>query len=248
MVNKNRHDFFSNNSIPLFYFAVESSSALRYKYILSSEEMKKAGKFRFEKDRFHFIMCRSVLKLLIANYIQRKPSDITMAYGDNGKPFLENDTTLFFNVSHSDELCLLGISKYHEIGVDIEKIKPLESIDEMGNTIFNPEEMNRFETLSPEQKTDFFYTCWVRKEALFKANGFGISDEIRSLSVCTILPDQEFFRITLPSEESHWYIRDVPIPQKIKAAYCVKNQPIDYTLYHLQNSDIEELFSYDFKA
>lgn len=247
MAHKNRYDFISNDSISLFYFVVDGSSALRYKSILSSEEMEKADKFRFESDHIRYIVCRSVLRLLLGYCCRCKPEALDIKYKKYGKPHLDAKNAVYFNVSHSDEQCLIGISKHAEIGVDIENIKTLESVNEMSKTIFNQEEMNLYETVSSEQKMDFFYACWVRKEALFKALGIGISDELRSITVGTILPGQDFFQINLPSKESQWYIRNVPVHQTTKAAYCVKNQPIDYTLYHLQNSDIEELYSNDFK-
>src|ERR1700730_2018678 len=83
----------------------------RFAATLSVDEMARANRFFFERDRTAFIVARGILRQLLANYLHRAPTDLQFAYHARGKPFLfppSQGTPLQFNVAHSHGLALLA--------------------------------------------------------------------------------------------------------------------------------------------
>src|SRR5271156_6043590 len=72
--------------------------------VLSPDEIARASRFHFEKDRIHFTRCRSALRLLLAEYLAIPAPEIRFEYLSTGKPQVaaeQNPRALQFNVSHS---------------------------------------------------------------------------------------------------------------------------------------------------
>jgi 4'-phosphopantetheinyl transferase len=91
------------------------------------------------------------------------------------KPFLENWKP--FNISHAGEMVVFCYGK-HAVGVDLEK---LDRLDDPGILrYFHPEEQ---EYIIASKSTDLaFYEIWVKKEALLKAIGIGITKGLDQFS------------------------------------------------------------------
>ena len=54
--------------------------------VLSTDEQKRAQKFRFAKDSRNFIAARGILRSLIGKYLERDPAEISFHYSRFGKP------------------------------------------------------------------------------------------------------------------------------------------------------------------
>ena len=71
---------------------------------LSSDEIVRANRFYFQKDRDRFIVARGMLRLILSRYLYIDPGHVRFCYGKYGKPYITtelNDSTLCFNMSHS---------------------------------------------------------------------------------------------------------------------------------------------------
>src|SRR6266496_737418 len=53
--------------------------------VLSTDELARANRLHFERDRLHFFRCRSLLRVLLGRYLQIPPSEIRFVYQSNGK-------------------------------------------------------------------------------------------------------------------------------------------------------------------
>jgi 4'-phosphopantetheinyl transferase len=69
---------------------------------------------------------------------------------------------------------LIGIAD-GELGLDVEKVRHLESLTEMARKHFSPSEFAALDALADEARELAFYRCWTRKEAYIKALGEGLS-------------------------------------------------------------------------
>ena len=87
-----------------------------------------------------------------------------------GKPLSKN---VFFNISHSKGVVVLGVCKTRDIGVDVEVIRSKD--EELVKYICNEEE---YEFIKNE--IDFF-TVWTNKESLVKCLGTGIRNKIKTI-------------------------------------------------------------------
>lgn len=139
---------------------------------LSPAELARAGRFHFERDRRRFLRARRALRAIVADYLGTVPGAIEFQYGGQGKPRVAVAPPLYFNLSHSQALALLAMTRLGEIGVDVEWIRPIEL--EIADRYFAPAEVAALRALPAAEQTAAFFRCWTRKEAYIKARGEGV--------------------------------------------------------------------------
>jgi 4'-phosphopantetheinyl transferase len=158
----------------------EPAYAHAFRRLLSTDEIAKADRFYFEKDRSHFIAARGVLRTILGRYLRVYPSRLRFFYKLYGKPALIGESrgkTYSFNLSHSHGLLLLAITCGGEVGIDIERIHAglAGQGQEIAERFFAPNECAKLSVLPTELKAEAFFKCWTRKEAYVKAKGGGLS-------------------------------------------------------------------------
>ncbi|MGV6831720.1 MAG: 4'-phosphopantetheinyl transferase family protein [bacterium] len=172
---------FNLSEINLFYFNPK-------KYIpqieilkehLDNSELKRANNYHFKKDTHQFIVCRAILKMLLSKYSGINTNSIEIKYNDYKKPY-SDQFDFYFNISHSENCALIGISSY-KLGVDIESVKTNYQFDDVLNFTFNEDEIE-YVSIS-RNKVASFFELWTRKEALLKAIGKGLDETLINLSV-----------------------------------------------------------------
>ena len=102
-----------------------SSQVQRLRGILTDDELDRAKRFSFERDRQRFIAARGILRSILSHYITINPGDLRFYYNQYGKPFLAPDFSSYllnFNLSHSGHMALYAITRNREIGVDVERV------------------------------------------------------------------------------------------------------------------------------
>jgi len=169
-----------------------------YSSLLSQDEVARAGRFYFEKDRSHFMVARGILRSLLGSYLNIEPPEIEFVYGLHGKPHLksgETNKSLEFNLSHSKDLALYAFNWNHKIGIDIEYMIPMADMDDFAEKFFTPRETALINSLSGIRKEDAFFQTWTCKEAFLKANGFGLTVPINQVEISLEFKET----ITLPS-------------------------------------------------
>ena len=111
---------------------VPASTLWTFEQTLSDDERVKAEKFKFAKDRFHFIISRGVLRTILGRYLQRNPQTLCFAYSHHGKPMLilEPDYELLnFSVTHSHTMALYAVTYYQDVGIDMECVQATRSMN-----------------------------------------------------------------------------------------------------------------------
>lgn len=158
---------------------------------ISADEQTRAARFRFAKDRQHFVAARGILRSLLGQYLHLPPSQLCFSYGTNGKPALVRGagmSDLRFNLSHSDGLSLYAIALDTEVGVDLERIRPTLADERVAETFFTARELASLHALRPEMRATAFFNSWTAKEAYLKATGAGIGDGLGAFEV-SLSPD-----------------------------------------------------------
>ncbi len=186
---------------------------------LSPDEIERAARLRFDEHRRSFIICRGLLRSILAGYLGLRPAEIQFQYGAQGKPALQN-RAMCFSVSHSENRVLYAFGKNFELGVDLEYVRELPDAEMLAQRFFAPSEYLEFCGTTPAIRTRAFFCCWTRKEAYIKATGQGLSQPLRSFQV-PIEPEQpDKLRITTRSDEhlSGWSLRHLdPAPGYVGA-------------------------------
>jgi 4'-phosphopantetheinyl transferase len=195
--------------------------------LLSPDERTRADRYRQSRDRDRYIVCRGRLRLLLAAYAQVPPSEVAFAYGAHGKPALLTGNPLSdlqFNIAHSGNLALFGVTRNHRIGVDIERIRADFPWRDIARRFFAPADCAALDALPTHLQQDAFFACWTRKEAFLKATGEGLSRSLKTFEV-SALPDEtepvlrENGEI-LPSQ--HWHLLNLNIAPEYAAAAVVE--------------------------
>lgn len=89
---------------------------------------------------------------------------------------------LHFNLSHSKGLVSIGISRSCELGIDVEFINRETPSKELAAQCFSEEELATFLALDDTSRIKYFFTLWTLKEAYIKAEGRGVSLDLKSFS------------------------------------------------------------------
>lgn len=146
-------------------------------------------------------------------------------YTEKGKPFLK-DSNIYFNISHSGDYVLLGISE-NIIGIDIEKHRPVRI--ELFNRQFQEEEWKEIHQAKiPLNK---FFQFWSIKESAIKADGRGV--EI--LSRTQILTDN-----IIHIDEETWNYQFFPDLNGYSIAVCHQD-PFYFNYKEIQSLTIDIL-------
>ncbi|MGP0129206.1 MAG: 4'-phosphopantetheinyl transferase family protein [cyanobacterium endosymbiont of Rhopalodia musculus] len=154
--------------------------------ILNQEEKIKAQKFSFEKHKRRFIVARGTLKTILGRYLNIPAPTIEFTYSSRGKPRLTNKlggNRLQFNLSHSNELAIYGVTCNRVIGVDLEYIRPMSEAKKLAKRFFCFQEYNHINLLTSPDLEKTFFKLWTAKEAYLKATGEGIGGGLDQVEV-----------------------------------------------------------------
>jgi len=150
---------------------------------LSEDELSRANRFVFPRDRHHFIVGRGRLRELLGRYLGRGPQTLQFQTGKFGKPRLEDPSGLCFNLTHSHGLAVYAFATQRELGIDAEKIRPDFGGEEIAGRYFSAAEQKELHELPVELRATAFFLCWTRKEAYIKAHGDGLQIRLASFDV-----------------------------------------------------------------
>ncbi|MEU5547492.1 4'-phosphopantetheinyl transferase superfamily protein [Streptomyces sioyaensis] len=191
-------------------------AALRYAAgeLLSSSERSRAEGFRSEAARREFLLGRVLLRSCLSHYLGGAPAAWRLRAGAEGKPELAEGSggggrTVAFNLSHSEGLCLLGFTGGPTLGVDIEKLRPLDDLESLSAVLLTRAERRSLSRHPPDLRTRQFFERWVLKEAYAKARGSGMSPQFGAagFTVGPGAPPRPEAGPTAPRNAESWQFR-----------------------------------------
>lgn len=191
--------------------------------LLSNEEKERALRFRIDRPRQDFVLTRGTLRLLLARYLKITPQGVSLQNSRNGKPFLDGEDELCFNVSHTDGLALIAFARRRAIGIDVENLGREIEAECLAERFFSERERRALSRFKGDELRAAFFRCWTRKEAYIKATGDGLSLPLHQFDVSIAANDQDALLATRsdPDEAARWTICDVPIGPGYAAAVAV---------------------------
>jgi 4'-phosphopantetheinyl transferase len=214
-----------------------------FKETLSMDEMKRANRFHFDKDRNRFIVRRGILRAILGRYLNVDPRQVQFCYGKKGKPML-SDTfgkeKICFNVSHSEGLALYAFTQDHEIGVDVERVRDIFGMDQIAERFFSVGENTIFSSLPAGKRKESFYNCWTRKEAFIKAIGEGLSFALNAFNV-TLAPGEPAELLDIvgnPEEAAYWSVYTLSLAHDYVGAVAVKKHSCSLAHWKWQNQEV----------
>lgn len=145
---------------------------------LDSARRSKADRFLFAKDK-RLSVGAGILLLYALQ--QEKVENASFVVGPNGKPYLDGEDNLFFNLSHSGNMVMCALSE-QEIGCDVEQMAAFEH--ELAEYVMTEQEQSLIYGSDGENaRQQMFYRLWTLKESYMKATGMGIPLEPKSFGI-----------------------------------------------------------------
>ena len=158
------------------------------------ERRAKVERYRFAKDKR---LCAGAGVLAADLLRQAGACDLTLGFGEHGKPYLSRHPALHFNLSHSGRLAVCAAADL-PVGVDVETIQD------------HGEAVERYCCQASElawlgrqaDRARAFTSLWVRKESYIKLIGTGLTREPASFSVIGDDPELDDVRF------AEWQVSD----------------------------------------
>lgn len=120
-----------------------------------------------------------------------------VVHNEGRAPFVDG---LSVSLSRADGLAMCAVSDFAAIGIDVEPLRPWSELADMASLVSD----------SPPQDPRSLLDLWTRKEALAKAMGTGLPDDVRELRVperspgiCEWIRRDGWLWIGCPCEKRH---------------------------------------------
>lgn len=141
---------------------------------LSEAERKRATKMR-EDVAARFLLAQCALREILARYLGLPAGELRYRIGPHGKPYLvDTPFDVQFNLTHSGELTLVGVTRDAELGVDLEQIREVRHAAAVARKFFPAEDAARWQAAPVEEQGALFIQMWTEVEAVGKAWGIGV--------------------------------------------------------------------------
>jgi 4'-phosphopantetheinyl transferase len=131
---------------------------------VTAEEALRAARFATPTLRRRYLRAHAALRSILSS-VTKAPLEFGLQ--EKGKPYLASAPEVRFNLAHSRGMALVAVARDVEVGVDIERIRPLPEYAAIAQRYF-PAGFSE-----PSGVRDFF-RHWTRFEALLKAHGTGL--------------------------------------------------------------------------
>ncbi len=153
---------------------------------LTESELKRFQRFQFDRHRKQLLLGRILMRVALSSYDRSiAPASWNFTHNDYGKPAIseeQNSESLYFNLSHSAEKVVLAVSRFKDIGVDVECARKPRRMAAIAQRYFSDKEAGQLLILPEDQQQSRFYDLWTLKEAYIKACGMGLAIPLQHFS------------------------------------------------------------------
>lgn len=207
-----------------------SSNLLNLNYftsLLNPAEIERGNKYYQLKDKNRFIISRGALRYILGRYLHQHPALIDFGLSDNKKPFIKNSPNLQFNISHSADWILIAIANT-TIGADIEFINDNFKYADVLDGNFSAGEINQ---IMEGKSAEKFFVFWTRKEAITKATGKGLDENLKMIPA---VDGTYFADSNLISSTSNLFVTSFTPDIKYAASVCSNSSTNDVRFWDIQ--------------
>lgn len=209
--------------------AAPAEHEARLRAQLDESERERLERFAFPWLRTRFVVAHAALRWVAARHLHVPPASLRFATGRYGKPYLPG-CGLELSLSHTAHWAMVAVG-HQPLGVDIEAVEPARAGPSMIRMVSSVAERAAFATMPAHAHALAFFRLWVRKEAVLKALGTGLSRPLDTIDVplaAAAPPDGVVLRplaagesVQAPAPGVRWWLWDVPAPPDHLAALVV---------------------------
>ena len=208
----------------LFHMNTTPPGIKRFYPLLSAEEKERSERFVHFMHRKRFIASHGFLRSVLGRYLNIEPESIEFDKTANNKPVLKASAhaeAVHFNLSHSNHLAMLAVSRNLPLGMDVEHMDHKHQWQKLIKRFFTEPEQQAIFELPEARQQQAFFQVWTRKEAYMKVTGLGL--QLAPTRFTVSVPPQPARLIALANNEatdiSRWQMHDIVLPDSARA-YC----------------------------
>jgi 4'-phosphopantetheinyl transferase len=185
---------------------------------LDPAEQQRAGRLLLPSQRQAFGFGRAVLRTVLGAYLSVDPGRLRFATTPEGKPYLPG-LGFRFSLSHSGDGVLLALVLGSDVGVDLEATGRKIDVDALAAASLSDAERLATEAIDKPWRRRAILRQWTRKEALLKAEGSGLVNDPRDLTLPAGMA-------LMPARVHHagriWTLTDLPLGEAWAASLVIE--------------------------
>jgi 4'-phosphopantetheinyl transferase len=148
---------------------------------VSEERRGQASRFVHLADAYRSVLGEALTRVTLSKSTGLNPEELSFPRNKYGKPSLTPYPNVQFNVSHSGDWIALISGGNVDLGVDVEKIAPIDM--KIAERFFSLTESKFLAAEPAEMQLETFYRLWTLKESYIKTVGMGLSMPLDSFSM-----------------------------------------------------------------
>ena len=156
----------------------------------------------------------------VGQFLNKPKQEITLMFGEKGKPHIENLVGVHFNISHSGHYVVCAVAGA-EIGIDVERVRKVNL--RIAERFFSESEIQDLMAHDEDARMQYFITLWTIKESYLKAIGRGLTQHLNSF---TIIRSGDSYLFTGNEEAKGYGIETLRLSNDYMMAVCA---PLPYS-------------------
>jgi 4'-phosphopantetheinyl transferase len=196
--------------------------------LLSADEVERAARFHFERDRRRFIATRSLIRQVLSKYEAVAPAAWRFSKTRYGGPVVLPEPGRLapsFSVSHTRGLIVCAVAREPTLGIDVEYLTSMAPMS-IASRFFTKREAKAIQDCPPDERAQLFFQYWTLKEAYLKATGKGLHQSLDSIEfrVADAQPIDVTHHSGLAEERHECDFWSLKMSSLYVAAACIKRQ------------------------
>jgi len=195
---------------------------------LSAQERARAERFGTALLRRRWIAGRATLRSLLGHALGSDPSAVRLRRGVRGRPELDGDYAVDFNVSHTGDTALIAIATGTRdgtrIGIDVERGERRVNADGLARKFLTERERAEIALVASDVRRQRFLRLWTCKEAMSKATGDALSAPFRHMDVM-LDGGPRLIAGPAPYAPAAWQLVSAATPPDLIATLAIWHQP-----------------------
>jgi 4'-phosphopantetheinyl transferase len=159
--------------------------------VLTSADLERRAWLAWPADRDRLTVACALARVVLGRLLGTSPRDVRIdrtcrsCGGAHGKPWLPSTPQVQFSLSHAGDCVAVAVVRGCAVGVDVEEAGRLDTaeVDRLAGLVLAPPERAVLARRPDAEHPSVFSTYWVRKEAVLKATGEGLSAPLDQLVV-----------------------------------------------------------------
>ncbi|MBX4958126.1 4'-phosphopantetheinyl transferase superfamily protein [Rhizobium lentis] len=149
---------------------------------LPPDELERAARYRFDRDRTSFIAGRYLLRRMLSAHAGIRPSEVALVADEYGRLTLDRRDAPRFSLANADGLVAVAVASGCEhIGIDCERIDTEIEAAAL-ESYCSPGERGWLGELPASERARAAVELWTFKESHLKALGIGLREDPRNVA------------------------------------------------------------------